>query len=79
MSNQLYLAMSYTHDKLANDVDCIAEVSTDLVNWSSGPAYSQMEAVLDLGARERITVRGLLPVASATHHFMRLRFHQRPG
>lgn len=79
VSNQLYLAMSYTHDKLANDVDCIAELSTDLVNWSSGPTYSQVEAVLDLGAQERITVRGLLPVASATHHFMRLRFHQRPG
>lgn len=76
VSNQLYLSMTYTHDKLANDVDCTAEVSTDLVNWSSGPAYSRVAAIVDLGAQERITVQDLTPVANTTHHFMRLRFQQ---
>lgn len=76
VSNQLYLAMTYTHDKLVNDVDCVAEVSTDLVNWSSGPSYSRIETIVDLGAQERITVQDLTPVANTAHHFMRLRFQQ---
>jgi hypothetical protein len=77
VSNQLYLSMTYTHDKLANDVDCVPEVSADLVNWSSGPAYSRVAAIVDLGAQERITVQDLAPVANTTHHFLRLRFQQR--
>jgi hypothetical protein len=77
VSNQLYLAMTFTHDKLAHDVDCVAEVSSDLVNWFSGPNYSQVEGIADLGAQERITLRDLTPVANTTNHFMRLRFQQR--
>jgi len=77
VSNQLYLAMTFIHDKLVNDVDCVAEVSTDLVNWSSGPTYSRVESIVDLGAQERITIQDLAPVANTTHHFMRLRFQPR--
>lgn len=77
VSNQLHLAMTYSHDKLANDVDCVAEVSTDLVNWFSGPAYSRVEAIVDMGDQERITLQDLTPVANTTHRFMRLRFQQR--
>ena len=76
VTNQLYLAITYTHDKLVNDFDCVAEVSTDLLNWSSGPTVSRVETIVDLGAQERITVRDLVPVANATHRFMRLRFSQ---
>ena len=76
VSNQLYLAMTHTHDKLVNDVDCVAEVSSDLVNWSSGPAYARVESIVDLGVQERITIQDLSPVANTTHHFMRLRFQQ---
>jgi hypothetical protein len=68
--------MTFTHDKLVNDVDCVAEISTDLVNWSSGPAYSRVETIADLGAQERITVQDLTPVANTTQYFMRLRFQQ---
>jgi hypothetical protein len=77
VSNQLYLTLTYTHDKLAGDVDCVAEVSPDLASWFSGPAYSRQDAVVDLGALERITVRDLTPVSATSHHFMRLRFLQR--
>ncbi|MBP9901715.1 MAG: hypothetical protein KBH45_09660, partial [Verrucomicrobia bacterium] len=77
VSNQLHLAMTYTHDKLATDVDCVPEVSTDLVNWLSGPATARVEAIVDQGAQEQITVQDLMPVANSTHHFMRLRFQQR--
>lgn len=77
VSNQLWLALTYTHDKLVADVDCVAEVSTDLANWSAGTNYARVESVTDLGAQERVTVRDLLPVASSSHHFMRLRFQRR--
>jgi len=75
--DQLFLSLTYTHDKLATDVDCIAEVSPDLINWSSGAAYSRIENVLDLGVQEKITVQDLTPVTHTAHHFMRLRFQQR--
>jgi hypothetical protein len=74
VSNQLYLTVTYTHDKLVDDADCVTEVSPDLVNWYSGPAYTRVEAMMDLGAQEQITVQDLSPVVSNSHHFMRLRF-----
>lgn len=77
VSNQLWLALTYTHDKLVTDVDCVAEVSPDLVTWSSGTNFARVESVTDFGGQERVTVRDLLPVASSSHHFMRLRFQRR--
>jgi hypothetical protein len=76
VSGQRYLAMTYEHDKLVNDVDCIAEVSSNLVNWVSGPTRTTVEQTVDLGALERITVRDLTPAAAASQRFMRLRFQQ---
>ena len=76
VSDQFYLSMTYTRDKLANDVDCIAEVSSNLVNWSSGPSVTVVEQSVDLGELVQVTVRDLTPAASATHRFMRLRLHQ---
>lgn len=76
VSNQQYLAMTYSRDKLANDVDCIAEVSSNLVNWVSGPAWTQVGQIVDLGALEQITVRDLTPAGSAQQRFMRLRLQQ---
>lgn len=76
VSGQLYLAMTYSRDKLANDVDCIAEVSSNLVNWSSGPSATVMEQSVDLGTLEQVTVRDLTPVGGTTHRFMRLRLQQ---
>jgi hypothetical protein len=76
VSGQLYLSMTYTRDKLVNDVDCIAEVSTNLMDWVSGPSATRVEQSLDLGALEQVTVRDLVPAGGATHRFMRLRFQQ---
>ena len=76
VSGQLYLSMTYTRDKLVNDVDCIPEVSTDLANWSSGPSVTQVEQSVDLGSVVQVTVRDLTPAAGATHRFMRLRLQQ---
>jgi hypothetical protein len=76
VSGQSYLSMTYTRDKLANDVDCIPEVSTNLVSWSSGPAATVVEQSVDLGALVQVTVRDLTPATGATHRFMRLRLEQ---
>lgn len=76
VSNQQYLAMTYSRDKLANDVDCIAEVSSNLVNWVSGPSATVVEQSVDLGTLEQVTVRDLTPVGGTTHRFMRLRLQQ---
>ena len=76
VAGQFHLAMTYTHDKLATDVDCIAEVSTNLLNWSSGPSFTQVEQTVDLGNLEQITVRDLTPVGGTQKHFMRLRFQR---
>jgi len=73
-----YLAMTYTRDKLANDVECAGEVSSDLLSWLSGPGYVQAEPPLDLGELEQVTVRDVLPVRSSNRRFLRLRL-QRPA
>ena len=72
-SNFLFLALSYERDKAATDVDCVAEVSSDLTAWFSGAAHTIIAGVFDLGARERVTVRDLTPVGAEAARFMRLR------
>jgi hypothetical protein len=74
--DQSYVAMTYNHDKLVSDVDCIAEVSADLIHWSSGPSFTHVDQITDLGALEQIAVRDLTPLSGAPKHFMRLRFQR---
>jgi hypothetical protein len=73
VSNLLHLALRYERAKAVTDVDCAAEVSPNLAAWFSGPAYTTVADVTDLGARERVTVRDLTPVSAATARFLRLR------
>lgn len=77
VTNQPFLALTYTRDPLASDVDCVAEVSTDLVNWLSGPAHTRVEEVVAQGTVEKVIVRCLAPVSSHTSQFMRLRLQRR--
>jgi hypothetical protein len=72
LSGQLYLALSYNHDKLVKDVNCVAQVSPNLANWFSGTGYARLEQTLDLGSLERLTMRDLTPVGGTPEHFMRL-------
>jgi hypothetical protein len=76
VSNQLFLSFTYLRDKLASDVACIPEVSPDLVAWFSGPAYSRVEQVAELGDLEGVTVRSLAPIGSPPGAYMRLRFQR---
>jgi hypothetical protein len=76
LTNQWYLVLTYNHDKLVTEVDCIAEVSSNLVHWSSGPAFTRTEQTNDLGTLEQLVVRDLSPVGNAPKHFMRLRLQR---
>lgn len=76
LSNQLYLAMTLTRDKLANDVFCLGEVSSNLNTWATGPAFTRLEQIIDLGALEQLTFRDLSPVGSLPEHFLRLVLQQ---
>ena len=74
VSNAQYLAITYERDKLASDVVCTAEVGSGMVGWSSGPSFTRVEQVLDLGAVEKVTVRDLVASGNSGQRFMRLRF-----
>jgi hypothetical protein len=68
-----YLAMTYTRDKAAADVDARMEVSSDLDSWFAGPDFTAIAQTEDLDSMERVTVRDLTPVAQASQRYMRLR------
>jgi len=76
LSGQSFLALTYTHDKLVLDVNCGGQVSPDLVQWFSGPAYTRIEQTVDLGTLEQLTLRDLAPVGSVSAHFLRLQLQQ---
>ena len=77
LDGQLYPAMTYDRDPLADDVSCAVEVSPDLTHWFSGPAYAQAQDPVDLGGWWRITERDLSPLAGTSSQFMRLRLERR--
>ncbi len=73
--NQLdYLALTFERDRLATDIACIPEVSSNLMQWASGPAYAQVESVQPSGVLERVTVRDAEPIGTASR-YLRLRFN----
>ncbi len=76
LSGQRYLALTFARDKVANDVDFIGQVSPDLAAWFSGAGYTLVEAPVDLGTLEGMTVRDLTPVASAPQRFLRLQLQR---
>ena len=76
LSNQVYLAMTLTRDKFANDVLCLGQVSSNLSDWASGPGYTRLDQIIDLGSLEQLTVRDLSPVGSLPTRFMRLQLQR---
>jgi hypothetical protein len=76
IGNSEYLAITYERDKLVSDVVCTPEAGNGLGGWFSGPTYTSIEQVLDLGVVERVTVRDLVASDSSAHRFMRLRFNR---
>jgi hypothetical protein len=75
--DQRFLSITYSCDKLANDVICTPQVSLDLLAWFSGPAYARIERVVDQGVLQEVTVRALNPVSSGPDHsFLRLQLER---
>jgi hypothetical protein len=77
LNGQDYLSFSYRCDPLATDVVCNAEVSSNLLNWVSGPAYVA-ETRTPVGALQQVVARDLTPVPDAPARYMRLRLQRTP-
>jgi hypothetical protein len=69
-----HLTLTYTRNKSAADLTILAEVSSDLVNWSSNIAdVEQQWQFLSGTTLQTITARDLTPSPPATRRFMRVR------
>jgi hypothetical protein len=73
-----YLALSFTRDRLATDLSCVGEVSSNLLAWWSGPTHAKVETVTDLGALERVTIRDQSPIGLQPSRYLRLRLQSNP-
>lgn len=64
-----YPAIRIERTGVKPDIICLVEVSTDLVQWESGPAATQ--TISDTASL--LEVRALEPLAAGSRHFLRLR------
>ena len=76
-TNRQFLAMTFQRDTLATDVMCQGQVSGDLLDWLTGPAYTLEEPAIDLGNLEAVTVRDRLPVGNNPSRYLRLGIQRR--
>ncbi len=65
-----YLSVRYTQDAAATDVDCVVEVSGNLMDWS--PSAVEVSRVRS-GGIDTVVARDNLPIVPRTARFMRLR------
>ena len=69
-----HLTLTYPKVKAATDITVLAEVTSDLVNWSSNATDADQQwQLLDGNTQQLITARDLMPNPSATRRFMRVR------
>ncbi len=69
-----YLTLAYTKVKADTDLTYVVEVSSDLLNWNSGSAYTTDVSTVDGGTIQQVTTRDLTPITATTpRRFMRLR------
>ena len=73
VDSQQYLALTFTRVKGATDINYTVEVSGDLHNWYSGPAYTAFVGLVDQRDTETVTWRDNVPMDSAYARFIRLR------
>ena len=71
------LTLSYIRRHDIADLAYTVEVSSDLVNWQSGPGYTQELSVTALDAqRDQVFVVDLVPLSGSVKRFIRLRVTQ---
>ena len=69
-----YLTLTYAQNSAATDLTFIVEVSPDLINWSSGAAYTTSPAVVGSDAQtQTVKVSDLTPASPGNERFIRLR------
>jgi len=69
-----FLTLTYPRNDNATDLTFLVEVSSDLVNWSSGPASTSSPTILsDDGFTQVLKVSDLTPTSSANKRFIRLK------
>ncbi|MEN8743570.1 MAG: putative Ig domain-containing protein [Lentimonas sp.] len=73
INDQDYLTLTYERLKGASDIRYIVEVSSDLINWSSGAEHTTRVQTINNTETEIIAVRDLSPITSERKRFMRLR------
>lgn len=71
-SGRPHLGLAFACDKLAGDVTCIGEISTNLINWSSGPAFTRTETLADLGSLVQLMVRDAEAIGLSPARYLRL-------
>jgi hypothetical protein len=78
LEGRRYPALEFARDPLVRDVSWEAQVSSDLVNWFSGGAYTRVERSWADGLLERTLVRDLAALDPASPRFMRLKLQRVP-
>ena len=68
-----YLTLTYTKVKADTDLTYVVEVSSDLLTWNGGSAYTTDVSTVDQGTTQQVTTRDLTPVTAGARRFMRLR------
>jgi hypothetical protein len=72
-----HLSITYFVPASITDIYYIVEVSSDLVTWNSGAAYTQVMSSTISASGTTVTVQDILPTTTQGH-FMRLRVTQIP-
>jgi hypothetical protein len=74
ISGKTYQTLTYTRVHGATDISYIVEVSNDLVNWYSGPAFT-VEATVNSNddGTDTVTTQELTPASQGVCRFMRLK------
>ena len=67
-----FLTLTYTHVNSATDINYLPEVSSDLVNWNSGPLFVSQSVLASNSAFQTIQARDLVPLGAASNRFIRL-------
>ena len=66
------LTLTYTLLKSATDITCVAEVSSDLTTWHSGPGYTSVQST-DQGLTWSVVATSLFSPGIEPRQFMRVR------
>jgi hypothetical protein len=77
INGQNYLTLSYTEVPNATDISYVIQVSSDLINWSSGSlATAQVSSTPNDHGTATVVVRDLIPITSSARRFIRLQITQ---